>query len=323
MKKYFYFAAALLLAATTVTSCSSDNDEEKDIDVVGNIALSGKFQSGDDFYPNTNGWTDEHKVGVFVLSDGYPQNNIPYVPSETTPYETMEFNGLKIKNYSNSDVVLETTLKATSTTVAGFKAGKHTLYAYIPYNAEATDLKAVPLPNLATQTYDPNLVFGADKKNFIYTATATTSSYSAATLSFGEFKPLCSELNISAMEFPDEAGDKVVTKLVITADQPIAYEDGATLNLETGVITGKAVNTITVNAPTGIVVNAGMSFGSFSLPASMETVHLVIPVTFDKAKDYTYTVTATVDGKEYKASGKMSTTYVATGNVNLNGFAAE
>ena len=235
----------------------------------------------------------------------------------------MDFNGLSIKNYDSKNVVLETTLKPATATEAGFKAGDHTIYAYLPYNAAAEDYTKVPLPNLANQTYDPNLVFGAKKSNFIYTAKATVSTLSAAAVSFGEFKPLCSELNISALELPDEAGDKQATKIVITADQPIAYEDGATIDLSTGEITGTPVKTITVDAPTGITVNPGLSFGAFSMPASMETVHLVIPVTYDKAKNYNFTVTVTVDGKNYTATGKSGGYIEMFGNVNLNSLSAE
>ena len=82
--------------------------------------------------------------------------------------------------------------------------------------------------------------------SFAY-ASATTSSYSAATVSLGEFKPLFSQITLPGAGCPDSFVGKKFTKVVVSCDHPIAYEDGATVDLSTGKISGTPINSITYN----------------------------------------------------------------------------
>lgn len=153
------------------------------------------------------------------------------------------------------------------------------------------------------------------KYGFAY-ASATTSSYSAATVSLGEFKPLFSQLTLPALECPDALANKTCTKIVVTCDEhPLSYADGATVNLATGEISGTPLNSITYNIPDGLVVNAGMP--AFGLPSSLETAYMMVAVPFEKGMNYTYKFTLTIDGREYTTSGKPKTGFWSTDN-NLN-----
>ena len=74
--RLFYFATCVALALSSV-SCSSDDDGEEDIDipVVGKIAVSGAYNV---YSHGSQGWIEADKIGIYVLSDGKPQENLPY-----------------------------------------------------------------------------------------------------------------------------------------------------------------------------------------------------------------------------------------------------
>lgn len=153
------------------------------------------------------------------------------------------------------------------------------------------------------------------KYSFAY-ASATTSSYSAATVTLGEFKSLFSQLTLPALECPDALAGKTCTKIVVTCDEhPLSYADGATVNLATGEISGTPLNSVTYNIPDGLVVNAG--FPAFGLPASLETAYMMVAVPFEEGMNYTYKFTLTIGGQEYTTSGKPKTGFWSTDN-NLN-----
>ena len=147
-------------------------------------------------------------------------------------------------------------------------------------------------------------------------STLFTSSYSAATVTLGEFKSLFSQLTLPALECPDALAGKTCTKIVVTCDEhPLSYADGATVNLATGEISGTPLNSVTYNIPDGLVVNAG--FPAFGLPASLETAYMMVAVPFEEGMNYTYKFTLTIGGQEYTTSGKPKTGFWSTDN-NLN-----
>ncbi len=284
--RLFYFATCVALALSSV-SCSSDDDGEEDIDipVVGKIAVSGAYNV---YSHGSQGWIEADKIGIYVLSDGKPQENLPYAPSEVAPSSELS---------------------------AGFKSGDHTIYAYTPYSAASQDYKTVALPNISVQEYYASEFMPNRKYSFAY-ASATTSSYSAATVTLGEFKSLFSQLTLPALECPDALAGKTCTKIVVTCDEhPLSYADGATVNLATGEISGTPLNSVTYNIPDGLVVNAG--FPAFGLPASLETAYMMVAVPFEEGMNYTYKFTLTIGGQEYTTSGKPKTGFWSTDN-NLN-----
>ncbi len=179
--RLFYFAACVALVLSSV-SCSSDDGEEEDADipVVGKIAVSGAYNV---YSHGSQGWIEADKIGIYVLSDGKPQDNLPYAPSEVAVATTTELDGKTYIVYDrDSRVTEDITLNPSSELAAGFKGGDHTIYAYTPYNAASQDYKAVALPNLAVQEYYESEFMPHRNYSFAY-ASATTSSYSAATVS--------------------------------------------------------------------------------------------------------------------------------------------
>ena len=312
--RLFYFAACVALALSSV-SCSSDDGEEEDADipVVGKIAVSGAYNV---YSHGSQEWIEADKIGIYVLSDGKAQDNLPYAPSEVAKATVMEHEGKTYITYNNEDYVTdEVTLNPSSELSAGFKSGDHIIYAYTPYSAASQDYKTVALPNISVQEYYASEFVPNRKYSFAY-ASATTSSYSAATVALGEFKSLFSQLTLPALECPDALAGKTCTKIVVTCDEhPLSYADGATVNLATGEISGTPLNSITYNIPDGLVVNAGIP--AFGLSASMETAYMMIAVPFEKGINYTYKFTLTIDGQEYTTSGKPKTGFWSTDN-NLN-----
>ena len=148
--RLFYFATCVALALSSV-SCSSDDDGEEDIDipVVGKIAVSGAYNV---YSHGSQGWIEADKIGIYVLSDGKPQENLPYAPSEVAKATMMEYEGKTYITYDKEDYVTdEVTLNPSSELSAGFKSGDHTIYAYTPYSAASQDYKTVALPNISVQ----------------------------------------------------------------------------------------------------------------------------------------------------------------------------
>lgn len=138
----------------------------------------------------SQGWIEADKIGIYVLSDGKPQENLPYAPSEVAKATMMEYEGKTYITYDKEDYVTdEVTLNPSSELSAGFKSGDHTIYAYTPYSAASQDYKTVALPNISVQEYYASEFMPNRKYSFAY-ASATTSSYSAATVTW-ENSNLC------------------------------------------------------------------------------------------------------------------------------------
>ena len=124
--RLFYFAACVALVLSSV-SCSSDDGEEEDADipVVGKIAVSGAYNV---YSHGSQGWIEADKIGIYVLSDGKPQENLPYAPSEVAVATTTELDGKTYIVYDrDSRVTEDITLNPSSELAAGFK-GAITLF---------------------------------------------------------------------------------------------------------------------------------------------------------------------------------------------------
>ena len=94
--------------------------------------------------------------------------------------------------------------------------------------------------------------------------------------------------------------------MVVSCDHPIAYEDGATVDLSTGKISGTPINSITYNLP-----NGGFEITAGYFGASLETCYMMIAVPF----------TLTIDGQEYTISGKPNEKMSSINNLNMYGIA--
>ena len=103
--RLFYFAACVALVLSSV-SCSSDDGEEEDADipVVGKIAVSGAYNV---YSHGSQGWIEADKIGIYVLSDGKPQENLPYAPSEVAVATTTELDGKTYIVYDRDSRVTE------------------------------------------------------------------------------------------------------------------------------------------------------------------------------------------------------------------------
>lgn len=310
-KKWFYLAACAALVFTAA-SCSSNDDKEEetpDVPVVGTINLSGAYNV---YSHSSYGWVSEDKIGVYVLSDGKSQDNLPYEPSEVTKADTVTNKGMTYINYSKPYATDDIALKPSAQTAAGFKSGKHTIYAYTPYAQASQGYTAVALPHLASQEHEAiDLMSGVGKRKYGFAyASAEVSKYSAATVSLGEFKSVFSMITLVPVGFPDAAVGKTCTKVVVSCDNPIAYEDGATINLATAEISGTPLKSITYTIPEGMSIK---SSGKLASPC-----YIMLGIPYDKAVGYTYTFTYTVDGTEYSTSGKPSA-QSKENNLNMRG----
>lgn len=103
MKNRLFYVAACVALALSSAGCSNDDvEEDVDVPVVGEISISGIYNV---YSHGTQGWIKEDKVGVYVLSDGKPQNNMLYVPSEVAESYTVDFEGKTIIMYDEEVTV--------------------------------------------------------------------------------------------------------------------------------------------------------------------------------------------------------------------------
>ena len=294
----FVICAALAIAG--VVAC-----EEKgpvDFPVVGEIALTGESTNA-----AAKSWYPGEKLGVFVTSDGVAQVNLLYTPSETCADNSvlLDENDPTSKYWMFGDPVGNVALNA-SAEKAGFKQGVHNVYAYSPYNAEATDITAVPMPDLTKQddtafngqTADPAY-------SFVY-ASAEVKELTLAPVDLGKFKSVYFSLNTGTIELngtPAGVTDLKIVKLIIEADRTIAYANPS-FNLVEGKINGEPA---AVEVKTALAITEGMSFDMESM--SMKSVigsdgpakfYVIAPASTDDFKTMKFKFTAVLsDGSEY------------------------
>lgn len=226
MKRLNYFIGAALAIAAAV-SCDKEPDVV-DFPIVGDFVLYGESAEGT--------WAENTSVGVFVTSDGVAQSNLEYTPASTEATGSVQLNAKSEK--------------------AGFKQGKHVIYAYYPYVAEAAEMQ-IPLGNLAAQStkkdipswvFDDGLGDMADMfASYVSTAPALSvakkevSEFTSAPIDLGAFAPVTTVISVAEPGFAgDNAADldgKKVEKIVVKANKTIAYTE-AKYDLATGELQG-------------------------------------------------------------------------------------
>lgn len=270
MKKINYFFGAALLIVAAV-ACQPKNNGPVDYPVQGELKLYGENVA-------------EQQVGVFVTSDGLPQENLLYTGAKGTGAVAL-------------------TAKADK---AGFKQGKHNIYAYAPY-AEGAQLTAVPVDytKQATVAFDPladdemlaglMLSYNSQAQPVYYATTEVAELSSAAiTLPFEAVNAL-SEVSVGEPGLEGTNADaqvgKKVSKIVITCDKAIAYT-GQTLDLTTGkLVGGTAVNSIEIAADMtvkkmGYVTANGFTFKTCLTEEEVATAKFKIEMVMETGKTY-------------------------------------
>jgi hypothetical protein len=267
MKKNFFISAVLAIAAAV--ACTEKGPV--DYPVQGTFTLYGENVA-------------EQQVGVFVTSDGLPQNNLLYTAAK-----------------GEGSVAL--TAKADK---AGFKQGNHVIYAYAPY-AEGAEISAVPVDytKQATVAFDPladdptlaglMLSYNSQAQPVYYASTEVKELTSAAiTLPFQALNALTEvsvgEPGLEGANAEAQVGKKV-SKIVITCDKAIAYT-GQTLDLTTGkLVGGKAVNSIEIAADMtikkiGSVSANGFTFKTCLTEEELATAKFKIEMVMETGKTY-------------------------------------
>lgn len=301
------FMAALAVTAALLASCSKNKDP-KDVKIVGDIALTGEFTA----YLHSNGWLESDVIGVFVESDGFPQENLEYKPSEVlqmveSPYVPGVFiPGDPVGNVSLTPVG----------TAAGFKAGEHKIYAYLPYAEGNTDYTAIPLPDLSVQNPVPDQYSPDAKYNFAYAAIEPFSEYSAAAKDFGNFKSAFVQMSVPSPEFPAGVAGKKLTKVVVSADKDIAVKK-ANINITNGEIKGELTKSVEY-----VFTGEGSELQKGFFGVTAPTLYLVLCIDEEAALETTFTFKYVVDGTEYTCSGKpvgKESPMYMEGNINMYG----
>lgn len=287
MKKLSYF----IVAATLVGGLMACQKTEPVVDypIQGVFTLQGTY---DTYSHGIQGWTEEDEIGVYVTSEGVAQTNLKYVPSSP---------------------VKSTTFKAIGDE-AGFKQGVHNIYAYVPYSEGNQDYTAVKLPDLDSQEYKEMVFVVEPQYCFAYASIKGVKEYSAEVMDFGSFNTPFTQVTIPSPEFPESiVGGEKITKVVLSSTIDLSCKD-ATINLETGEIKGTMSKSIEVKLPEGgVEITAGFFI-------SAPTFFLEIASDYATAQEAEYTLTMTINGKEYSATGKPATgMFAMEGNVNLRG----
>ena len=301
MKRLNYFVCAAF-AVAAVVACDPAEDQPKDFPVQGEILLSGESTNA-----ATASWYPGEQLGVFVTSDGIAQVNLLYTPSEVCEDKSvlLDENDPTSKFWMFGDPVGNVALNASSEK-AGFKQGVHNVYAYSPYNAAATDLTAVPMPDLTKQ--DDTAFSGqtADPAySFVY-ASAEVKELTLAPVDLGKFNSVYFSLNTGTIELngaPANVTELTIDKLSITADRTIAYKNPS-FNLVEGKFNGEPA---AVEVKTALAITEAMSFDMESM--SMKAVigsdgpakfYVVAPASTDDFKTMKFSFTAVLsDGSEY------------------------
>lgn len=300
MKKIFYLLAAITMIM--FIGCKKEN-AVSDIPSVGNIAINSTMQV---YSHGLQGWIKSDTVGVYVLSGGFPQENVMYVPSQTaTPTEKRGYIMYDKRNPVSKDILL-TPVKQEKEIC--FKAGKHQIFAYTPASKESKDYKNVALPDISVQEPSAKEFTPLRKYGFYYTST-TIDKYSSAAVALGDMKPLFSQITLPPVAGPDKLIDKQITKLTIKADKPIAYKKGAVIDLSTLKIKGEGVNSIEFKMNGKVVENrrGGSLLG-------MMPIFIMVAVPYEVAKDMEFEFIFTIDGKDYSTKGKNNSKMPNQGN---------
>ena len=305
MKKLSYF----IVAATLVGGLMACQKTEPVVDypIQGVFTLQGTYNT---YSHGLQGWIQEDEIGVYVTSEGVAQTNLQYTP---TSYSVLEESPYVPGVFVYGDPVLTTTFKAVGQE-AGFKQGEHNIYAYVPYSEGNQDYTAVKLPDLDAQEFQADVFVVDPKFCFAYAAIKGVKEYSAEVMDFGDFQTPFTQVTIPSPEFPESfVGGEKITKVVLSSTIDLCCKD-ATINLETGDIKGTMSKMIELQLPEGGVEITAGYFG-----AAAPTFFLEIASDYATAQVAEYTLTMTVNGTEYSATGKPATGMSSDGNVNFYG----
>ena len=304
MKKFFYSSLAVLAIACAV-SC----EEAKTVEPSVEITMKGEFTSTS--HCGAYGWQPGTKVGVFVAGTT-AQSNLEYTPKNTAQY--VEF-GLPV-------TVAEVELVASSTS-AVYGTGDNVVYAYAPYSSSATDYTAIPLPDITVQeTFENPMLMSywmapQTKYSFGYAKSEPIKS-SADTLSLGNFNPVFTAFTMYGATLPKECVGKTMTKVVVTAaDKDIASKN-ATINLETGEVSGELAKSVEFSfGPVGTVIEADY-FGD----ATSGIFAVNVLLTPEELVETELTFTFHVDSATYVYKGTPSESTYAPGTYELYSLAS-
>jgi hypothetical protein len=267
MKKNYFFSAVLAIAAAV--ACTEKGPV--DFPIQGDFTLYGKNVS-------------EQQVGVFVTSDGLPQTNLLYTAAKGTDAVAL-------------------TAKAEK---AGFKQGNHVIYAYTPYSEAASELTAVPMPDLANQNLTLNVVpdwaigtgmedmFAVKTSDFapFQIAKAEVKEYSSAVINLPFEAPVATQvIQFSEISFPEGSGalvGKKINKIVVSSDSVIGYTE-ATYNYVEAKVVSTPVKSLTLTVDMEItevasVVGKAFAFATSLTEAELATVKFTVEVYVDGAK---------------------------------------
>lgn len=306
MKKLSYFIVAATLVGGGLMACQK-TEPVVDYPIQGVFTLQGTYNT---YSHGLQGWIQEDEIGVYVTSEGVAQTNLQYTP---TSYSVLEESPYVPGVFVYGDPVLTTTFKAVGQE-AGFKQGEHNIYAYVPYSEGNQDYTAVKLPDLDSQEYK-EMVFAVEPQYcFAYASIKGVKEYSAEVMDFGDFQTPFTQVTIPSPEFPESiVGGEKITKVVLSSTIDLSCKD-ATINLETGEIKGTMSKSIEVKLPEGGVEITKGYFGGAEAPIFF----LELASDYATAKEVDYTLTMTINGKEYSATGKPGG-IALDGNVNLAG----
>ena len=306
MKKLSYFIVAATLVGGGLMACQK-TEPVVDYPIQGVFTLQGTYNT---YSHGVQGWIQEDEIGVYVTSEGVAQTNLKYTP---TSYSVLEESPYLPGYFIYGNPVLTTTFKAVGQE-AGFKQGEHNIYAYVPYSEGNQDYTAVKLLDLDVQKFQNDASAVDPKYCFAYAAIKGVKEYSAEVMDFGDFKTPFTQVSIPSPKFPESiVGGEKITKVVLSSTIDLSCKD-ATINLETGEIKGTMSKSIEVKLPEGGVEITKEIFGITAPPFFLES-----------ASDYAtalvadYTLTMTVNGTEYSATGKPATGMSSDGNVNFYG----
>jgi len=298
MKKIFYSVCAMLAVAFAV-SC-----EETTPDGPATLALKGEFTSTS--HCGAYGWQPGTNVGVFV-EGAEAQKNLEYSPKQTVQY--VEF-GLPIS-------VGEVELVATSN-AAVYGEGDNVVYAYAPYSASVEDYTAVPLPDITVQETFADAILMSywmapqPKYSFGYAKSEPVKA-SADTLALGNFTPVYTAVTMYGATLADECVEKTMTKVVITAGEKNIASKNATINLETGEVSGELAKAVEFSfGANGTVVETDY-FGSAA--SGIFAFNLLLSPEEVVATELTFTFH--VDGKTYAYTGTAAESTYLPGTYEL------
>lgn len=308
MKRFSKILCAAM-AIAVVASCEEKTPEVVDFPIVGDLTLTAAYPSGYDaswkdtpYYAHgSQGWTALDKLGVFVASEGVLQANLPYAPSEVCPLIDNQYTP-GAKTYDDANVVTGAVTLNAEGSKAGFKQGKHTVYAYTPYVAGEFDYTAVPMPDLSVQvpSHPVNGIFMPNPAYlFAYAKAEAGEEYSTAPVALGNMTPVYTQMTLVSPTFPDELIGKKVTAITVSADVDIVAKN-CTFNLETAEISGEWSKSVTLTLPEG----GHEIVSSWSGAAYDGTAYVVLNIDGATGLQTVFTFTFVVDGVEYKINAK-------------------